>query len=40
MNETWRFMVVVALLVVVGGLLPFVVDAADGRKGGGIQQVR
>lgn len=28
MIETWRFVVVVALLVVVGSLLPFVVEAA------------
>jgi len=28
MNETWRFIIVVALLVVVGSLLPFVVEAA------------
>jgi hypothetical protein len=29
MNETWRFIIVVALLVVVGSLLPFVVEAAS-----------
>lgn len=28
MNETWRFIIVVALLVIVGSLLPFVVEAA------------
>ena len=28
MNETWRFIVVVALLIVVGTLLPLAVEAA------------
>jgi hypothetical protein len=28
MTDTWRFIVVVALLVVLGGLLPFAADAA------------
>jgi hypothetical protein len=28
MNDTWRFITVVALLVVVGALLPLVADAA------------
>jgi len=28
MNETWRFIFVVALLVFIGSLLPFVVEAA------------
>jgi hypothetical protein len=37
MNETWRFIIVVALLVVIGSLLPFVADAAAGQAGGGIQ---
>jgi hypothetical protein len=27
MNDTWRFIIVVALLVVLGGVLPFAVDA-------------
>ena len=28
MNETWRFITIVALLVVVGALLPLVVEAS------------
>ena len=28
MTDTWRFVVVVSLVVVVGALLPFVADAA------------
>jgi hypothetical protein len=28
MNETWRFITIIALLIVVGALLPFVVEAS------------
>ena len=28
MNETWRFIIVVTLLICIGGLLPFAIDAS------------
>lgn len=38
MNDTWRFIIVVALLVVLGGVLPLAADAAP-LPGEAVQQI-
>jgi hypothetical protein len=38
MNDTWRFIIVIALLVVLGGVLPFAADAAP-PPGEAVQQI-
>ena len=38
MNDTWRFIIIVALLVVLGGVLPFAADVAP-QPGAAVQRI-